>query len=169
MNPMNVMRPVKRRLLTLGLVAPLALLAALAPLAMAAPAPLGAGPRALAFEDPDQCPAAAGYARVSVERDPATWRSADRNGDGVVCVRAPTVSVGTVLLIETIGDPNLVGDPTICPTPFSLRTPERLPDRALVGDFRLVDANGDGFACLSQTAGRDDVVVLDNTVGNPHI
>jgi hypothetical protein len=155
------MNPVKRRLLTLGLVAALALLAALAP--------LGAGHRALAFEDPDQCPAAEGYAQASVERDPATWRDADRNGDGVVCVREPAVRVGTVLLIETIGDPNSIGDPSICPPPFSLTTPERLPDRALVGDFRLVDANGDGFACLAQPAGRDDVVVLDNTIGDPHI
>jgi hypothetical protein len=39
----------------------------------------------------------------------------------------------------------------------------------LVGDLRLVDADGDRFACLAQTAGRDDVVVLDNTVGDPHI
>jgi len=164
MYPLN---PVKRRLLILGLAAALALLAALAP--------LGAGHRALAFEDPDQCPVAAGYARASVERDPATWRDADRNGDGIVCVRALAVRVGTVLLSETIGDPNsigdpnLVGDPHICPSPFSLTTPERLPSREVVGDLRLVDANGDGFACLSQTAGRDDVVVLDSTIGDPHI
>jgi hypothetical protein len=39
----------------------------------------------------------------------------------------------------------------------------------LLGDLRLVDANGDGYACLVQTAGREDVVVLDNTVGDPHI
>jgi hypothetical protein len=161
MIPMRPMRLVKRRLLTLGLAAPLALLAALAP--------LGAGHRALAFEDPDQCPAAAGYAQVSVERDPATWRSADGNGDGIVCVRDLAVRVGTVLLIETVGNPNLIGDPNLCLPPFSLTTPERLPDRALVGDFRLVDANGDGFVCLAQTAGRADVVVVDNTIGDPGI
>jgi hypothetical protein len=91
------MKPDKRRLLILGLAAAFALLTALAP--------LGAGHHALAFEDPNQCPAVEGYAQASVERDPATWRDADRNGDGVVCVREPAALVGTVLLIETIGVP----------------------------------------------------------------
>ena len=158
------MRPAKRTLLTVALAVLVVSVALLAALALPAPvAPVTAHAlRAYALQDPEECPAHTGYAFVSVTRDPASYRYADQNADGVVCVRYPSVRVGTVLLIKTIGDPNE------CPAPFSLTTPERLPSRELVGDFRLVDRDGDGLACLYQTAGRYNTVVIDNTIGTPN-
>ncbi len=163
------MRRAKRPLLTLALavlVVSVALLAALALPARVAPVSAHAL-RAYALQDPEECPADTGYAFVSVARDPAIYRYADQNTDGMVCVRVPSTRIPSTIIV-LIDDRGSVGDPHPCVTPFVLTTLERVPNRELAGDVRLVDRNSDGLACLYQTAGRSPIVVIDNITGSPN-
>jgi hypothetical protein len=156
-----------RPLLTLALAVVVVSMALLAALAVPARAgPVAAHPvRVFALADPEICPARTGYTFVSVARDPAIYRYADQNTDGVVCVRIASARIPslTTVLIDDLGGSS--GDPNSCPAPFVPISLERLPNREMADDARLVDRDGNGLVCLYQTAGRSSIVVIDNVMG----
>jgi hypothetical protein len=116
---------------------------------------------AFSLEDPPECPSHTGYALVSVADDLATYRYVDQNAAGMVCVRlAQTRLPSSVLIDDDVG-----GDLNGSTPPFVLLSLERLPNRALVSNARLVDRDGNSLICLYQTAEPSAVVVIDNSSG----
>ncbi len=165
------MRPAKRILLTLALaqlVVSLALLVARAVSVRAVASPARWEPAPVTVEIPLACPVRIGYVQVTVTRDPATFRYADQDTDGAVCVRVLSARIPSTVTV-LIDDRDSMGSPHFCPPPFVVTTPERVPTRELAGDVRMVDRDGNGLACLYETAGRSSIVVIDNISGNPDV
>lgn len=109
------------------------------------------------------CPADAS-SFLLVSAGDGSFRLADRDGDGSVCV-ARVVVRGRVLTIvtdNTIGNPGLI-PPGPCTDPF---VPFAIGSPGIFPGMREIDSNGDGVLCgdLSLAARGLVVILVDNPV-----